>query len=463
MKIKSLLSILMVSIMILCCFSGCGKNDVSSNPSSKDKEDMNKENSYTDVITIAKTESYEEDDPWNRDGEYGDAMQEVLNEIENELKIKINIDYYSPTEFTKLAQSAITNGDTEFADIMEHNLFSFGPLYAQGLLYDLSTIDGLDISADFWEDAITNLSTFKDGTYGIGSSGINGYGTFAGVKYNRDMVKSLGLEDPMELARRGEWTWAKFREYCLKAAKDLNNDGRFSDEDRFGCTSVSYDAIVPVWLNAGVPTIKKDESGNLVYNMLSNEAVALLQKFHSTFTVDDGMFYAANMDGIKQQEHFLSGNAMFLFGSWTKESEDSGAFEIAVAPSPTHTADAERLHSIYHNGKIMTVPAITEKAELIGKFLQLLGEKTKDFTKYSIADSAVTYTDRDQYLECVEEYSASFNVDYLTIMLNSNEAISIGTMRAIAMPIFSGDPYSSYTEGNARKIQSLLDEMFNQK
>ena len=458
MKIKSFLSLLMVFVLMLGCMSGCGKNSTSGGSADKDGP-----NEDAEIFTIAKTAYYEEDDPWNGDGEYGEAIREAFAEIESEYNIKIEIDYYSPSDFRNIAQTAITNGDTEFADIMVYNLFAFGPLYSQGLLYDMSGIDGLDTNSDFWEDSIMDVSSFNNGVYGIGSSGLNCYSGGNQIQYNRDMIKSLGLEDPAELVRRGEWTWDKLREYSLKAVKDVNNDGKFTEDDRFGCTSQSYDGFCPVWLTAGVPTIKKDNAGSLVYNMLSNEAVNALQKFNSVFTVADGMFYAGGMDGLKQQDQFLSGKALFLIGGWTKEGEDTGEFEIATIPYPKYTAGGEYVNPVYHNTTIVSVPAITEKADLIGKVLQILGEKTKDFGKLYAEDTSIKYTDREQYVEMYEKYGGKISVDPFNIMLNVNETISIGTMRAIGMPIFTGNSYSGYTEGNAQKIQTLLDEMFNQK
>jgi multiple sugar transport system substrate-binding protein len=37
--------------------------------------------------------------------------------------------------------------------------------------------------------------------------------------YNRDLVKKAGLEDPIELYKKGQWTWEKFIEYSKKLTK----------------------------------------------------------------------------------------------------------------------------------------------------------------------------------------------------------------------------------------------------
>jgi multiple sugar transport system substrate-binding protein len=51
------------------------------------------------------------------------------------------------------------------------------------------------------------------------------------IYYNKSMVRKAGLEDPYELWKRGEWTYARFRDHAIKmTAKDAR--GRFA---RFGC------------------------------------------------------------------------------------------------------------------------------------------------------------------------------------------------------------------------------------
>ena len=40
------------------------------------------------------------------------------------------------------------------------------------------------------------------------------------LAFNLQMIEEANLEDPRELAARGEWTWDKFREYCIALTKD---------------------------------------------------------------------------------------------------------------------------------------------------------------------------------------------------------------------------------------------------
>lgn len=139
--------------------------------------------------------------------------------------------------------------------------------------------------------------------------------------YNKTLLNSLGLEDPVQLVRDGKWTWDKLRELSLQAAKDLNNDGQFTEADRFGCTSISYDGLVPMFLTSGIKAIIKDEDGRLVYNMMADEASAALQKFKNTFTVNDGMFYGAVWMPDPAAPVSFRSVPVYAQGSWTDDEE----------------------------------------------------------------------------------------------------------------------------------------------
>ncbi len=449
-----------LSASMLLMMASCGDSS-GSTPASHSAGSSKVDNSNAEVFTIARTSYHEDLDPWNMDGEYGEAIRQLFAEIEGEYNIKIKVDYYSPTEFQGIAQAAITNGDTAFADIMIMNLFSFGPMYAQGLLMETGELTGLDITSDVWSKPIVDLATFKNGNYGLGSAGFSRTEGTA-MYYNKTLLNSLGLEDPVQLVRDGKWTWDKLRELSLQAAKDLNNDGQFTEADRFGCTRISYDGVVPMFLTSGIKAIIKDENGRLVYNMMADEASAALQKFKNTFTVNDGMFYGADLDAMTQQHQFLSGQCLFMLGSWTDDEEPAEGIEIEALPLPKYTEESSYLAPCYHNNYIITVPKTAERKELIGKVLQLIGEKTKDFNTYSIRDASVNYVDRDAYTEMFEDYVApGFSADLFTIMINAGEPIALGTMRAIGMPIITEQPASDFIQSNAAAIQSLLDDMFN--
>ena len=53
----------------------------------------------------------------------------------------------------------------------------------------------------------------------------NMVGSTMPLSFNLQMIEDANLEDPRDLAERGEWTWDKFLEYCIALTKDTDGDG----------------------------------------------------------------------------------------------------------------------------------------------------------------------------------------------------------------------------------------------
>ena len=76
---------------------------------------------------------------------------------------------------------------------------------------DRSTVD---FSEEKWNQQVKDIMTYKDGIYGMSTE----MEPRAGIFYNKRMFEEAGIdpEEPYNLQASGEWTWAKFEEYCAK-------------------------------------------------------------------------------------------------------------------------------------------------------------------------------------------------------------------------------------------------------
>lgn len=150
------------------------------------------------------------------------------------------------------------SGD-KFADIIDGELFSFGSLYMNKLLYKLDDVPNLDLNSSVWMPEYKTKATFKDGTFGITSKGINPESAISGVAvhYNKTLLDQLmktnkNLKDPVDHIKAGTWTWDTMREMMLAARLDINGDGAYTDTDRFGATAAAYERHCPFFLSSGI-------------------------------------------------------------------------------------------------------------------------------------------------------------------------------------------------------------------
>src|SRR5690606_26296166 len=65
------------------------------------------------------------------------------------------------------------------------------------------------------------------------------------IYYNKDMFDAAGLEDPLTLAEKGEWTMETFREAAMKLTKPEDRVWGFEFKDGQGYVSRIMHAIMP--------------------------------------------------------------------------------------------------------------------------------------------------------------------------------------------------------------------------
>lgn len=124
------------------------------------------------------------------------------------------------------------------------------------LLYDLSTVSTVDFSEEKWNQQVKDIMTYKGGIYGMSTE----MEPRAGIFYNKRMFEEAGIdpEEPYNLQASGEWTWAKFEEYCAKLTKDTNNDGQ---TDIYAMASFSKDYLKLCAASNGAQFITRNAEG----------------------------------------------------------------------------------------------------------------------------------------------------------------------------------------------------------
>ena len=141
-----------------------------------------------------------------------------------------------------------------------------------GLMYDLNTIEGLDLGNEKWHQGVNEMFSLGDKTYGMRyNEGIGG----RGVYFNKRILKDAGIEpdDLYKWQAAGEWTWEKFEEVCAKVQQDNDNDG-VPDVYGMACRDTIWYEII-VHTNNG-NFIDMDENGNLVNALETSETMEAL-------------------------------------------------------------------------------------------------------------------------------------------------------------------------------------------
>ncbi len=227
---------------------------------------------------------------------------------------------------------------------------------ANGLLYDLSTLESLDFTEDKWISNVTEKMTFGDSVYGMNAGKAE---PKLGVFWNKRLFQEAGLnpELPYDLQASGEWTWGKFEEIAAKLTQDYNNDGIM---DTYAMVSFSIDLFRGAVTSNDARFIGKDDSGKYYNGTLEPNfleamqwAVGLIEKGYEMPTPEDAnwdwfisAFHDAKVAMRFAEEYNVGG---------LQDMEDDWGF--VLPPKGPKAAN----YSVYFSDNVAVIPSSYDK------------------------------------------------------------------------------------------------------
>ncbi|MBS9721229.1 sugar ABC transporter substrate-binding protein [Tianweitania sp. BSSL-BM11] len=145
------------------------------------------------------------------------------------------------------------------------------------------------------------------------------------IYYNKAMFDKAGLEDPKQLAEKGEWTMAKFQDVSKKLVAANPGKYAFEFKDGEGYASRMTHALLPPIRAYGGDLWEDGKCG-----MDSPAAVKAVQQIH------DMVFKDKTIVPPGTQGDYFSGNSAMTVNQISRASKMAEAgFEWGVAPLPT--------------------------------------------------------------------------------------------------------------------------------
>lgn len=238
-----------------------------------------------------------------------DIAIQKINDAEKKYNVKI--EYVKFGDYDKYVQNLTTTAlsGEPFADVAALELFwSFPKLVNQGFLVPID--DQIDLSdATAYTAWMKSGGSFQGKQYGY----YDGTPSPFGLIYNKSLVQKLGLEDPYELQKNGQWTWEKFREFMKNATKDTNGDGK---TDVWGLTGGwdKMNRITENFMYANKGSVTTEENGQLKFDLNNPNSIEALQFISDLYNVDKTVETPAPEDPFKE---FVAQKGVMVAGfSW---------------------------------------------------------------------------------------------------------------------------------------------------
>ncbi len=341
MKSKKTIALLMIVAMLLPTFAACSESTSNAETEGKVAE------SDTSAVQNAAEETVEEETEkilpdlpevtyegvdfniyCSSNAEYGTVKDDFTAEeytgepindarysrnlaIEQKYDIKINVypaDTNGDTVGTNAIKQSVTTGDYAY-DLAMLAGYSTSKLSYDNILVDLKTVEHIDLEKPWWDQrANSDLEVAGKLFYTTGDiSTADNEATYC-IYYNKNMASDLQIpQNPYDMVRDGTWTIDNYATLLYGVSSDLDGNGEFDDQDRYGVL-IWDDSIMGVVNGAGVKCCDVVD-GQITLTLYSETTVSMLEKYFA-FALDKQVSYAYQR--TNWDDKFQNNQALFI-------------------------------------------------------------------------------------------------------------------------------------------------------
>ena len=324
--------------------------------------------------------------------EVGEALSDAVYRRNQYVTDKLGVTFSQVTvenddDLSSQAQKSISAGDDDF-DIVWMGSQKLTALTLDGLFTDLNNIGTLDLSNEWWDQkAVSNLTINGKTFMTTGDiSVIGNYATYV-MAFNKTIHDDYKLDDLYSLVKDGKWTFEKLASMSKQVSGDLNGDGKFDENDKFGF--MTYWSDYPGFMFACGGSFSKPEGNTLVTNYNTERVISQLTDLAALHRENSTFFF--QNDDIANKI-FLEGRTLFSFRTlinlnYYRDMET----DYGILPVPKYDEEQDEYHCGVHayGLSLIAVPVTAKDAGRTGLILELMGYKSKEVLTPAFYDTTL--------------------------------------------------------------------------
>lgn len=319
-----------------------------------------------------------------------DTIQERNRKVEALLGVEIKEQYFHDrSRHGGITLAEIRNaiqGSANAFQAISVCLYDCGTLAMENSLYDLNSIETLDLTNPWWDAPFSESVGIGGKQYFmLGDMSINYKSAVPCIYYNQSLIKSLGLTDPYELARTGKWTVDAAYELASGYNENIDGVDGIQYTDCYGWAG-QYDDMYAMLYGAGVRIVSPDSNGYPYLSLYSETANTAVEKI-LTLMLDKEHYISGNdlfgktdtpwpMEAL--QKAFIEGRVMFYGGGIDVAINLSAMEDIfGILPIPKLNEEQEEYYSMLNtwttNAFAIAYNASADDAEMAGAVFDAMG------------------------------------------------------------------------------------------
>lgn len=309
----------------------------------------------------------------------GDLLNDSVYERNLFIKEKYNceISITAINNPTTMIAGLATSGDSSYDVVF---IYDLDVLKHIDYLMKWNDIPYIDLSADWWNPDATSLFEIGGKQVAVcGDFSISVLSRAAGYVFNKDIYALFMLEEDMyEMVRNDTWTIDQMYDIAKMAISDLNGDGVFDINDRYGIASNLKEHYSRLLEGSGIQYIKKDSDGYPEFTLPSDEiAIAKMLRIIEMNRNEPNIFKFDPASQHNGPAGDLFKNSKVLFSAapvFSIENMRDVEFEVGVLPVPKYDEKQDRYYAPSFGAEIQTMLRSFDisRAESVGLLLEAM-------------------------------------------------------------------------------------------
>ena len=298
-----------------------------------------------------------------------DAVYKRNRGIEDRFNVKITQDLGEPATLLSKNVKAGSN-DYEIYLPVDRDALTAG---TQGMIYKITDIPNIDLNKPFWSQSLNKCLTIGGQLYfAYGAFNLSVYDYTHVLLFNKQTISDLGLDNPYDLVKSGNWTYDTYAEMAKAAVKDLDGNGTMDQNDFWGYVSDPKQVLPCFWIAAGVQSISKSSADIPQFTLIGDQKFTdVIGKIFS-ITYDNNSWKDSTTP-TEPVDYYMDGHTLFMDCN-CKTIGDLRSIQtnFGILPYPKYTADQSGYYSRVEGGNPAVVPVTATNLQMIGTVLEAL-------------------------------------------------------------------------------------------
>ncbi|MBQ4353641.1 MAG: hypothetical protein IJC71_01975, partial [Clostridia bacterium] len=278
----------------------------------------------------------------------GELLNDAIYERNERVTERFDV-VFTETTYTdqNLPVTNVQSGDDTFS-LMNVRCTAADTMGRKALAMDMSTLEYIDLSKPYWDKELAEMINVGNRTFtAIGASNMTAIDFLVVLLFNKNLAELYQVENLYDAVREGRWTLDLFGKYAALASEDLNGDGVFDAEDRWGALGSTIFLQCTMIPAANAWYIKKDADNLPYFDMGSDEH--FYNVFEKIFQVlyDNNAWYHNTDDANAQPANtamFQNGQGLFMGSQvYFVESMRDMEHDFGILPFPKYD-EAQQNH-----------------------------------------------------------------------------------------------------------------------